>query len=134
MIHRIHFRADAPVALAEIFTSGYVLKPVVLSHRAFSQGATDMTESLQTASLKTPGRNRMHRHHRPMVGEQQLELVTDAPSPSGANDDWVVDSGSRRVGLAAIHEARHLLDEAEQHEAVARARRSAELALPLPTR
>ncbi len=67
-----------------------------------------------------------HRHRRPMHGEQQLALVDNAAS-SDPDDDWVIDSGSRRVGLDAIHQARHLLDEAAQHDAVAAAKRSAEL-------
>ena len=78
-----------------------------------------------------------HRHHRPIHGEQQLELVPDAvadgrPKAEDNDNDWVIDSGSRRVGLAAIHEARHLIDEAAQHEAEARAQRSSELALTAP--
>ncbi len=80
-----------------------------------------------------------HRHHRPIHGEQQLELVPDAvadgrPKAEGNDNDndWVIDSGSRRVGLAAIHEARHLIDEAAQHEAEARAQRSSELFLTAP--
>ena len=87
--------------------------------------------------------NESHRHHRPIRGEQQLELVPGAVAEGRHEDndnindwndqnDWVVDSGSRRVGLAAIHEARHLIDEAAQHEAEARARRSSELFLTTP--
>jgi hypothetical protein len=68
-----------------------------------------------------------HRHRRPIQGEQQLALASDPDQRSQSDDDWVIDAGTRRVGLDAIHHARHLLDEAAQHDAVAAAKRSAEL-------
>ena len=81
---------------------------------------------------RTTSHSSSHRQHHPIRAEQQLALVADPSESPVADDDWVVDSGSRRVGLDAIHRARHLLDAAAEHDAAAAAKRSQELRRPIP--
>lgn len=64
-----------------------------------------------------------HRHHHPKVADDQLTLMkieelTVARSQEHEHEhDWTVDKSARVIGLAAIREARHLLEEAEKHDA-----------------
>lgn len=65
-----------------------------------------------------------HRNHRPVVADGQLELLHGADLANRPDSvkresvhEWKLTDTNRVVGLAAIHEARRLLEEAALHEA-----------------